>query len=379
MVRLRGTTWSYAAGAPDFKGPKISQGIPGDVGYELRPTPPSAFGYTMTDLIVGMKVGGVRTVAVETRRFVQEFELLDVAPTVAQLRQRGFIGVNPPATVSARAAPVQASPEAERERVARLQERYKQAQEEKAQQDQARQQAETEQLRREAAERAVISEKYPALIARARARSKTDPVVLGIVLGETWNGIQDANNCRIKGWAALSTIPFCLYPDAEFKVPENQRWQTCVRIDEGKFDTSWIISPMGDAEVEVDGLGAALVAMAAAGERSRKCFVDVDILASGVVGKVSMPTSLRAIHVEALLTQLKSKYGSRYVVTQQLWTDGRKTAVLEWKLPDIHVRYTEQSETVSGHAFEGGSLEIYTTEWARTIDEETRRNRKPAL
>jgi hypothetical protein len=382
MVRVRTMNWWYAADAPDFKGARTSTAAPADQGYELLPTPPSAYGYTMTDLIVGMKVGGVRAVVLPMRRVVIELELFDVAPTVAALRQRGFLGVNPPTTLSARAGPPTLSPEAERQRVAALAAQYQQAEEEKARARREREQAQKaeddERLAREAAARAVLSDAYPALVARARARSKADPVALGIVLGERWHGVQDANNCRVQGWAGNTNIPFCLYPDADFKIPANERWQTCVRIDDSKFETAWIASPQGNADLG-EGLGAALVAMAAAGERARQCFVNVSMLASGVVGKVSMPTSLRANHVEALVAQLRAKYGSRYTTRQQSWTDGHKTAVLEWTLPDLHVRFTEQAETKGGHAFDGGWLEIFTSEWARTIDDEARKNRKPTL
>lgn len=380
MVRVRLTDWTYEPGAQDFKGLKLGDGRPPrEVGYELIPTPASAYGFTMTDLIVGMRVGGRRTITLPLRRIVMEVELLDVAPTAASLRSRGYLpGIDRPSTLSARASPVASQEDAERAR-----EQYRRAREEnelKARREaESRQAAINEQLSKEAADRSALSEKYPALVAEARARNKIDPVALGIILGEKWRNVQDVNNCRVENWTLTSNIPFCLYPEADFTVPINKRWQTCVRIDETKFDISWIISHFGDAEVEVDGLGAALVAFAVAKDKARNCFVDVDVLADGTVGRVSMATSLRAHHIDTLVAQLKSKYGTRFSVSRQNWTNGNKTANLEWSLPGIRVKYQEQVEKSGGGAFNGGFLEIFTPAWTRATDEEARKNKKPAL
>ncbi len=354
MVRVRLTQLlydQYESLPQVYKGFSYG-GVRPEMGIELIPTPARSASFTMTDLIVGMRVGGRRAIVLPTgggTKFVKEVELLDVAPTAAELRLHGPL--LRPETLSRRAYPeeLQEATTA-REREARASER-----------------------------KARASEKYPALVAEARARSKVDPVALGIVLGEKWHNVQDVNNCRVENWTLTSNIPFCLYPEADFKVPINERWQTCARIDETKFDISWIISPYGDAKVEIDGLGAALVALGVAQDKARQCFVNVDILEDGTVGRVSMQTSLRAHHIDTLVAQLKSKYGSRFVSSRQSWTSGNKTANLEWSLPDIRVKYQEQVEKSGGVEFNGGFLEIFTPAWARATDEEARKSKKPAL
>lgn len=232
---------------------------------------------------------------------------------------------------------------------------------------------------RTTAKNTVKAAKYIELVTAARAQGKTYPTFLGILMGAPWIGVQDVNDCSQKNWNVGTPIPFCIYKTDEQRPPTGERWTTCVRIDDTKFDTSWVISPWADTEVEADNLGAAMVAFAFAAEKAKRCFVNVFILQDGSVGRVSIPTSLRSHDVEKLIDQLKAKYGNRFNSDKQQWTIGNPTFILQWALPGLTVKYNERTENNGGKAFNGGHLEINTSDWATAIEDEKRKNFKPAF
>jgi hypothetical protein len=218
-------------------------------------------------------------------------------------------------------------------------------------------------------------EKYPDLVANARAKSKADPVFLGIVLGEQWNR-QSVNDCSDRGWSTHNSIPFCSYPaDEANESHPGTSWTDCVVIDKGSFDTSWIgsASAIDYSKVQqYDGLAGLIVGMTAlnmtlsnaeAEAKKESCKVYVSVLPDGTVGKVSTLTSTQSAEAEKVLSLLIKKYGDQYS------TNGWRR---QWTLPGLTVSYHERAD---GSSSVLGSLEISIAAVAR----EAQRSSKPAF
>lgn len=217
--------------------------------------------------------------------------------------------------------------------------------------------------------------KYPDLVTSARARSKADPVFLGIILGEQWNR-QNVNDCSDRGWSTHNSIPFCSYPADEANTSHaGKSWTACVVIDKNSFDTSWIGSSSAIDYSKVqqyDGLAGLIVGMTAlniavsdaeAEAKRESCKVYVSVLPDGTVGKVSTLTSTQSAEVETVLSLLIKKYGNQYSTN-----GGRR----QWTLPGMTVSYLER---VDGNSSVLGGLEISTAAVAR----EAQRSAKPAF
>lgn len=226
-----------------------------------------------------------------------------------------------------------------------------------------------------AKQRAEAPVKYPQLVASARAKSKADPVFLGIILGAQWDA-QAVNDCSMSGWSTRNSTPFCSYWADEKKPEIGQSWKTCVVIDKNSFDTSWIGSPLADlAGVQAEGLAGLIVGMTAlnmavseaeAEAKKERCKVDVAILPDGTVGKVSMITSARSADVEKIVKQLMTKYGDQFS------TKGQHS---QWVLPGLTVSYLERAERADGGDSMLGFLEISTS----AAVSEKRKSSKPAF
>lgn len=217
--------------------------------------------------------------------------------------------------------------------------------------------------------------KYPDLVASARAKSKADPVFLGIILGEQWNR-QNVNDCSDRGWSTHNSIPFCSYPPDEANTSHaGKSWTDCVVIDKNSFDTSWIgsSSTIDYSKVQqYDGLAGLIVGMTAlnmavsdaeAEAKKESCKVYVSVLPDGTVGKVSMLTSTQSAEAEKVLSLLIKKYSNQYSTN-----GGRR----QWTLPGMTVSYLER---VDGNSSVLGGLEISTAAVAR----EAQRSAKPAF
>ncbi|MBX3324743.1 MAG: hypothetical protein U0223_00260 [Nitrospira sp.] len=220
--------------------------------------------------------------------------------------------------------------------------------------------------------------KYPDLVASARARSKADPVFLGIVLGEQWNK-QNVNDCSERGWSTHNSIPFCSYPADEANTSHaGKSWTDCVVIDKSSFDTSWIGSSSAIDYSKVqqyDGLAGLIVGMTAlnmavsnaeAEAKRESCKVYVSVLPDGTVGTVSTLTSTQSAEVEKVLSLLIKKYGDQFS------TNGWRH---QWTLPGLTVSYHERAERADGSSSVLGGLEISTAAVAR----EAQRSSKPAF
>ena len=89
-ARVRITNWQYATGVEDFKGPRLATHFEGnDLAYRM---PRYTGGSTTADSIVGMRVGGLRVIAVPRQQFVFEIELLELAPV--RISPRGNVLTN---------------------------------------------------------------------------------------------------------------------------------------------------------------------------------------------------------------------------------------------------------------------------------------------
>lgn len=225
--------------------------------------------------------------------------------------------------------------------------------------------------------RAEASAKYPELVSSARARSKVDPVFLGIVLGEQWDR-QNVNECLGRG-ARTNIIPFCSYGDKDGSVSHaGVSWTDCVVINKEKFDTSWIgsLRVLDVAQVQqYEGLAGLIVGMTAlnmtvsqaeAEAKRESCKVYVSVLPDGTVGKVSTFTNARPAEAEKIFSLLIKKYGNQFS------TNGWRR---QWTLPGLTVSYLERAERADGGNSVLGSLVLAIAGVAK----ETQSTPKPAF
>lgn len=196
---------------------------------------------------------------------------------------------------------------------------------------------------------------YPELVASARARSKVDPVFLGIVLGEQWDR-QSVNKCSGDG-PRTNTIPFCSYGDKDGLTSHaGVSWTDCVAIDREAFDITWLGIPGGELLT-----------------KRSDCRVYVSVLSDGTVGKISMVTSSRFGDIAKIKTDLIKKYGSQYDTKRYISEHDQTMRRLRgdlypqqfpeetvhlWTLPGLWVSYREQVYAYFG--IETGVLEIHT-------------------
>lgn len=208
---------------------------------------------------------------------------------------------------------------------------------------------------------------YPELVASARARSKVDPVFLGIVLGEQWDR-QNFNSC-LSAESREKTIPFCSYGDKDRLVSHaGVPWTDCVAIDNEKFDITWLKVPDDEA----------------VGGKRLSCRVYVSVFSDGTVGKISMVTSGEMDQVRKIMDQLEKKYGNQHswkgdsITYRRLFGTHRQPAAIPrihlWTLPGLTVSYREV--VVDSSMFDlTGVLEVYTGAPASVIVEDS----KPAF
>ncbi len=203
---------------------------------------------------------------------------------------------------------------------------------------------------------------YLGLVARARARSKVDPVFLGIVLGEQWDQ-QSVNKCS-GSEPRTKIIPFCSYGDKDRLVSHaGVPWTDCVAIDNEKFDITWLKVPDDEA-----------------GKRP-SCRVYVSVLSDGTVGKISMVTDGEMDQVRKINDQLRKKYGNQdttkpdSITYRRLFGTPRQPATMPvihlWTLPGLTVSYREVDP--DGSLFYlTGVLEVYTGAPASVIVEDSK-------
>lgn len=202
---------------------------------------------------------------------------------------------------------------------------------------------------------AEASTTYAALVTSAQARSKVDPVFLGIVLGEQWDR-QSVNKCSGDG-PRTNTIPFCSYGDKDGLTSHaGVSWTDCVAIDREAFDITWLGIPGGELLT-----------------KRSDCRVYVSVLSDGTVGKISMVTSSRFGDIAKIKTDLIKKYGSQYDTKRYISEHDQTMRRLRgdlypqqfpeetvhlWTLPGLWVSYREQVYAYFG--IETGVLEIHT-------------------
>lgn len=214
---------------------------------------------------------------------------------------------------------------------------------------------------------AEASTTYAALVTSAQARSKVDPVFLGIVLGEQWDR-QNFNSC-LSAESREKTIPFCSYGDKDRLVSHaGVPWTDCVAIDNEKFDITWLKVPDDEA----------------VGGKRLSCRVYVSVFSDGTVGKISMVTSGEMDQVRKIMDQLEKKYGNQHswkgdsITYRRLFGTHRQPAAIPrihlWTLPGLTVSYREV--VVDSSMFDlTGVLEVYTGAPASVIVEDS----KPAF
>jgi hypothetical protein len=204
---------------------------------------------------------------------------------------------------------------------------------------------------------------YQKVLASAQARAKADrrladPTVFGVVLGERWAGVQDANPCIATDWASRAEIPFCA---GDRTRPTGQRWTTCVEINRARFDTSWVANPLFVTD---------------------RCPVMVGLMPDGTVGMVSATTTRASAPMRVLLRQLLDKYGPQFATRSRGWigdAGSYETSIFTWTFPNLQATLDEEVEDTSGRSFRGGRFEVVTTAWRNAIQQEEERTRKPAF